>query len=255
VFQKQSKGDVAILTDHVLDVALRLRAPIPESRLVIVHRKSDSKLLDFDDAEHAIIDDSGKVVISFITDEPISLAELGIAEPHNQINATIALICAHHVSHKNVHDLAAALESFQNLPYRCQKIGMWRGKPVINDSKSTNLESTLVALAAQKETCTLLIGGEGKGESYKPIAEKGAQIQLVIAFGASRDAIVSDLSPTLRVVAFATLAEALASIEKTVSSPSPVLFSPAGASFDEFKNFEDRGRFFTEQMLKLLDKP
>ncbi|MBM4251010.1 MAG: UDP-N-acetylmuramoyl-L-alanine--D-glutamate ligase [Deltaproteobacteria bacterium] len=183
-----------------------------------------------------------------------SLAPTSIAEQHNRLNAGFALTAVAHTLGRDVRSLAEGLKDFIGLRHRCELIGTVRGNQCINDSKSTNVESTLVALSSQTRPVLLLMGGQGKGESYTPILKLKDKISSVITFGASGPAIANDLSRELLVHEFPTLTVALGQIAGIISNkPTPILFSPGCASFDEFNNYEHRGDVFREQMKGLLD--
>lgn len=183
-----------------------------------------------------------------------SLAPSSIVEPHNRLNAGFALTAVAHTLKRDVQSIVNGLTDFIGLRHRCELIGTIRGHACINDSKSTNVESTLVALASQTRPVLLLMGGQGKGESYVPILGQKEKIAGVITFGASGPEIANVLSAELPVHEFPTLTLALGQIAGIISSmPHPVLFSPGCASFDEFNNYEHRGDVFREQMKVLLD--
>jgi len=183
-----------------------------------------------------------------------SLAPTSIAELHNRLNAGFALTAVAHTLSMEVKGIVEGLIDFVGLKHRCELIGTVKGHPCINDSKSTNVESTLVALESQTKPVLLLMGGQGKGESYAPILSQKDKISAVITFGASGREIALDLSRELPVHEFPTLTVALGHIAGIISSmPTPILFSPGCASFDEFKNYEHRGDVFREQMKGLLD--
>jgi UDP-N-acetylmuramoylalanine--D-glutamate ligase len=185
------------------------------------------------------------------TGERIDLARHGIAERQNQLNAGFTLTVAAALTGQPLAALAPLLRGFRGLPHRCERVGTLLGQPVINDSKSTNVESTLVALQSQDQPVLLLMGGQGKGEPYEPVLAERQRIAGVVTFGASGGVIAQALKRDLAVHEFPTLAAALTAIGGILKDrPRPVLFSPGCASFDEFTNYEARGRYFTEQMLQ-----
>ena len=136
--------------------------------------------------------------------------------------------------------------SFEFLPCRYQIVEHDGSGLIINDSKATNVEATVAALEATKGPLYLLLGGAGKGESYKDINAFSQKIKHVLCFGESRSEIAQDLKDCPN-SSYTNLAAAIASVkEKNLSEPATILFSPACASFDEFKNYLDRGAFFTK---------
>lgn len=183
----------------------------------------------------------------------VALQLVGEGLTHNQINVAFAVTAVAHLKPTSLTELERLLDDFTPLPYRCQNVGSVAGHPVINDSKSTNVEATLVALAATSGPCHLLVGGKGKDESYRPLAAYKDRILSCSCFGASGPEIYADVKGDLPAALFPTLAEALNGLPPLVlGTPGPILFSPACASFDEFKNFEHRGAFFTTRIKELF---
>jgi UDP-N-acetylmuramoylalanine--D-glutamate ligase len=177
---------------------------------------------------------------------------------HDFINATFACEAVAHVignsSKVGAVTLMKHLKNFETLPYRFKTIGQMNGHAVINDSKSTNVDAVLCALENTTAPSIVLLGGQGKGESFAPIAKFSGKIKKVICFGESGPIIKHQLGPNIvseLVPKLATVLEQFVKDPKKVDGP--LLFSPGCASFDEFKNFEDRGGFFDRELAKLLD--
>lgn len=190
-------------------------------------------------------DDGKKPEFTF---SPLALA-------HDRLNAVIASIASSFVTGGRRHDCLALLKDFSPLPHRCQRLGSFGGFPVINDSKSTNVEATMVALSSIVSPVVLFLGGKGKGETYKPIGQFSSKIKLVVVFGASRAEICEELKEVgLPVSGFDTLNDALAWFVSAPIRGAAILFSPACASFDEFRDFEHRGQYFCEKIGGLLDE-
>ena len=168
-----------------------------------------------------------------------------VKEWHNCLNECMAALAIAKHSKVPMEEALASLKGFVYLPHRFQIVGTFHGFPVVNDSKSTNVESTLVALRNVSEPVILMLGGQGKGESYAPILDMGSSIRKIVAFGASRDEIMRDLSDRIDAIAFGKLGEAIEYVKSDRAPRSPILFSPACASFDEFRNFEHRGEVFS----------
>lgn len=184
----------------------------------------------------------------------INLERYGLSY-HNILNGVVATLAANALLQKKFEDVFAQLAQFKGLPFRFEKVAEFRGYPVINDSKATNVDATLTALQniTSSEKVLLLLGGQGKGESFAPVAKYAPRIAEVLAFGASGGQVHADLAPLLPCRQFATLRAAIPEIAATLHRhPRTLLFSPACASFDEFKNFEDRGQFFTQSIREAL---
>lgn len=175
----------------------------------------------------------------------------------SDLNQQFAIQVCSYLSGEAPSKLRAYLADFEGLPYRMAHSGSIGGRKVINDSKSTNLESTLFALKGAASQCALLTGGEGKGESYSELAHQGSGLSAVIAFGASAKTIAADISSQnedLLVLIFPTLQNLFENFDTILErSKGTILFSPGCASFDEFKNFEERGTFFDASIRKYLN--
>ncbi len=186
-----------------------------------------------------------------LTDEIKAL----IGEAHNQQNALLALHICSQITQKPVEALTPYLKKLSYLEHRYEvflKKDKWS---FINDSKSTNLSSTLSALHSTNRPALLFLGGVTKGESFQKLTNLREKIQLVVIFGQDRKKILSDLENNLPTKVFSSLKEAMenfSDIMKEVKE-GPVLFSPGGASQDEFLNFEERGLFFKNQVLSFVN--
>lgn len=144
-----------------------------------------------------------------------------------------------------------AIKSFPGLPHRCQWIANVKGANWYNDSKGTNIGSTVAAiegLSADKKSALIWIaGGEGKGADFSQLKDSVSKnVSMAILFG--RDAVLMKqaLENGVNIQLVGTLAEAVALAHQQAANDDVVLMSPACASFDQFKSFEDRGNRFVE---------
>lgn len=141
-----------------------------------------------------------------------------------------------------------AFKAFKGVEHRIEPCGSVRGVACFNDSKATNVDSTLVALKAFEgggKRLLLVMGGLHKGFSYaplKPWLEKTAKAVLTIGSAARR--IEEDLSGAVHVFPCGNLETAVATALQVASKGDILLLSPACASFDQFSDYEDRGRRF-----------
>jgi len=224
LFAASSENSLSIVTHDVLTLARNFHMPEPPGTLLIADKLG------------------------------VDLSSAGISEKHNLLNATFALFAVAKVSGKPVGDLCSLLKDFRGLPHRCELIGTIGNKPIINDSKSTNVESTMVAIESQPGPLVLMMGGQGKGEPYSPLLKSLSGVARLVTFGASGNEIGAALSASVPTTKYLSLAEALKSeLPKVQKQPMTLLFSPGCASFDEFNNYEHRGEFFKESCRKFLD--
>ena len=195
-------------------------------------------------------------VVDYKNYSEISSDMTHIKEKHNLQNATLATLACSFLTRHPTKKLAALLKTFKAIPYRYEKITCLENKVVINDSKSTNLESTKAAIESSKGPLILLLGGICKSRDFSTLRTYKDHITCIIAFGKSSQAIHQNLHLYFLVYTFSTLKEVMNSfcdmIKKTKCCT--ILFSPAGASQDEFNNFEERGEFFTKEIKSLINK-
>jgi UDP-N-acetylmuramoylalanine--D-glutamate ligase len=171
--------------------------------------------------------------------------------PHNQENlkaaiaACRALLPNFDAGTIQFDDLKKALA----LPYRLQEEGEVNGIRVINDSKSTNAASTLVALQSVDRPVILLLGGKHKGAGYEPLAAAISErsVRKVILYGEA----ASSLHKTLKQAGYASIAlasdlsQAVDIAFHSARNEDVLLFSPACSSYDQYSNYIERGKDFT----------
>lgn len=171
--------------------------------------------------------------------------QLALFGDHNVANALCAALIARQAG-AGLSAVAAGLVSFRALPHRMEPIREVGGVLWINDSKATNVSSTLVAVEALERPFVLLLGGRHKGEPYTALGRAaGTRCRGVIAYGESRDLVVNDLASLVPVVGAGTdFAEVLRQARAMARPGDAVLLSPACSSYDMFSNYEDRGAQF-----------
>lgn len=176
----------------------------------------------------------------------VNCAEINLTGEHNYLNALVALALADAVNIPRIASLRA-LSAFPGLPHRFQLVHHHKGVRWINDSKATNVGSTVAALKGLqvKGTLWLLLGGDGKSADFSPLTFwlTGGNVR-VYCFG--RDAaMLARLCPDISVTT-ETLAQAMEMIAGQVQSGDVVLLSPACASVDQFLNYQQRGDCFSQ---------
>jgi UDP-N-acetylmuramoylalanine--D-glutamate ligase len=171
---------------------------------------------------------------------------------HNKLNFFCANeVCKNICSNYSADVFQHFIDSFKAPKYRLEFKGESAGKEFYNDSKSTNIESTLKAVEAfpLAQELTLIIGGKLRQDSvdeFKVLKEKG--VGQIIVFGES----ASNISKVLDVTKVETLDDIFKCIRK--DSKNIILFSPGFPSFDQFKNFEERGEKFNKLFTKFCDE-
>lgn len=180
-------------------------------------------------------------------DEPlIATDEIRLRGPHNRLNAmaAAAVTLARGVEADAVR---SALRSFAGVPHRLEDVAERDGVLYVNDSKATNVASTLVALRSfPAGTIHLILGGQGKGQDFSPLAAAVAQAaRSVHLIGEDAGAIAAVLQGAgVPVTDDGTLEAAVAGAGAAARRGDVVLLSPACASWDQFADFEARGDAF-----------
>jgi len=165
---------------------------------------------------------------------------------HNLCNAMAAALMAlaHGVP---APALARGLGSFQGLAHRLEFVRELEGVEWVNDSKATNVASTLVALEAVEAPLWLIAGGQGKGASYQPLVNASRKKVLgVLTVGEDAPMLAKAFAGEAEVFDCGTLQEAVRKARHVAKPGQVVLLSPACASLDQFKNFEERGEVFRQ---------
>ncbi|ULQ47104.1 UDP-N-acetylmuramoyl-L-alanine--D-glutamate ligase [Flagellatimonas centrodinii] len=178
-------------------------------------------------------------------------ASLRIAGLHNAANALAALALADAVGLPEDAS-RAALQTFAGLPHRCRLVRELRGVRYINDSKGTNVGSTLAAIKGLPAPIHWLGGGQGKGQDFTPLGlalnERNGHAYLFGEDAAVIEASVRAQVPVTRVL---TLEAAVTAAHSRATPGATVLLSPACASLDQFHNYIERGERF-EQLVEAL---
>lgn len=170
---------------------------------------------------------------------------------HNRENVLAAIGCARFLG-ASVGSIARALDTFRGVEHRLEHVRTFRGVSYINDSKATNVDSTFVALQALPNPLYVILGGEDKGAPYAPLVpllkKKAKRVFLI---GQAANKIDRELGDAVPVEHAGTLANAVKRAAREAAFGDAVLLSPACASFDQFDNFEHRGRAFKELVAAL----
>jgi UDP-N-acetylmuramoylalanine--D-glutamate ligase len=173
--------------------------------------------------------------------------ELRVLGAHNRANALAAAVAAH-AAGAAVQAIVAGLRTFPGLPHRLEVVAAANDVLWVNDSKATNIESTLVALRSVDRPIILLLGGRHKGEPYTRLlpALHDRDVR-VIAYGEAADRVVDDLAGDVAVDRMTGTFEDVVAHAASIARPGDaVLLSPACSSFDMFSDFEARGDRFRQ---------
>ncbi|MNO82389.1 UDP-N-acetylmuramoylalanine--D-glutamate ligase [compost metagenome] len=202
-----------------------------------------------------LIEEDGEKWLAFQFDRLMPASELKIRGAHNQSNALAALALGHAVG-LPFASMLATLRGFAGLPHRCQWVGERKGVNFYDDSKATNVGAALAAIeglgADIDGKLVLLAGGDGKGADFSDLRAPVAKYcRAVVLLGRDAELVGSALGDALPQVRVKTLEEAVQRAAELAEPGDAVLLSPACASLDMFKNFEERGRLFARAVEEL----
>lgn len=197
-----------------------------------------------------LIEEGGEKYLAFQFETLMPTAELKIRGAHNQSNALAALALGHAVG-LPFEAMLDTLRNFAGLPHRCQWVRELRGVGYYDDSKATNVGAALAAIeglgADIAGKLVLIAGGDGKGADFSALKAPVSRFcRAVVLLGRDAEQIAEALGDAAPLVRVKTLDEAVQRCAELAQSGDAVLLSPACASLDMFKNFEERGRLFAQ---------
>ncbi|AMG57499.1 UDP-N-acetylmuramoyl-L-alanine--D-glutamate ligase [Pantoea vagans] len=219
-----------------------------DDALTMPVRGADKRCVSFgvDFGDYHLNKQQGSIWLRVKGEKVLNTAEMKMVGQHNYTNALAALALADAVGLPRASSLAA-LTQFNGLAHRFQLVHEHQGVRWINDSKATNVGSTEAALNGLqvKGTLWLLMGGDGKSADFTPLLPwlQGDNVRLY-CFGRDGDALAA-LRPDIT-VRTETMRQAMEQIAPQVNTGDMVLLSPACASLDQFRNFEQRGEQFAQ---------
>ncbi len=197
-----------------------------------------------------LLEENGEKALAFRFDALLPVSELKIRGAHNQSNALAALALGH-AAGLPMEAMLATLRTFAGLPHRCQWVGERAGVNYYDDSKATNVGAALAAIeglgADIAGKLVLIAGGDGKGADFSALKQPVARFcRAVVLLGRDAERLAESLGDAAPLVRVKTLEEAVQRGCELAEAGDAVLLSPACASLDMFKNFEERGRLFAQ---------
>ena len=181
------------------------------------------------------------------TPEPVMpVAEIGLAGSHNVENV-LAAVCAARLAGVPVETVRKAVAAFRAVEHRVEFVRELDGVRYFNDSKATNVDATAKAIAAFSGGILLILGGKDKDSDYAALAPLlRERVKTVITIGSAAEKIEHQLAGVVKIERAETIERAVALVRERASAGDTVLLAPACASFDQFENYEHRGRVFKE---------
>ena len=234
IFRNQRPGDTAI-------VNAAERRSVPRDSSVRVWRFSASAKL----SEGAWLDGDDLVLCLDGQERRIPRASLRLQGASNVENALAAWLAARAAGVSDL-EVQIAFGTFTGLPHRMALVRQLDDVAWINDSKGTNVDATLKSLEGFPPSSVILIlGGKDKSGEFERMRELvSSRVRTVLTIGSAAERISAALEGTTQIVAAETMVNAVRWAHENARSGDTVLMSPACASFDQYRNFEDRGEHF-----------
>jgi UDP-N-acetylmuramoylalanine--D-glutamate ligase len=182
----------------------------------------------------------------------MSIYDFALKGKHNQYNTMAAGIAAATLGIRK-EKIREAVKTFQSLEHRSEYVATVRGVEFINDSKATNVNSTWYALESLNRPTILILGGVDKGNDYSLIEDLVKEkVKGIVCMGLDNKKIHTAFGGMVKnIVDTSSAADAVQAAFQMAVKGDVVLLSPACASFDLFKNYEERGRMFKEAVKAL----
>jgi len=181
----------------------------------------------------------------------LAVSEIPLKGSHNLENV-LAAVCAGALMGCAAEKIRAAIVSFQAVEHRLEYVATIGGVEYYNDSKATNVDATMKALQSFPANIHLILGGKDKGSDYTVLNNLlRERVKSVYTIGAAAEKIQSHIKGTTQIVASGTIESAVKQASSTAQPGDIVLLAPACASFDQFQNYEHRGRVFKDMVGQL----
>lgn len=230
IFRHHTKDDIAILNAENSDV-LDVTKNIKSTKLFFSSKqKQDSYIKD--------------EAIYYKDEKVINLSDIKIKGIHNYENIMCAIMVAKQFNVSN-DDIKQVLSHFNGVEHRIEFVKNVNGREFYNDSKATNVKSTQIALGTFKNPTILLLGGLDRGHSFDDLKEYLVNTKLIICYGETKYRIKEFADKcNIECIVVDDIIQATNKAYELSLAGDTILLSPACASWDQFKSFEDRGNLF-----------
>lgn len=237
IFNHHTKHDLAILNQDNQDV-VELTKEIP-SRKLYFSSQTDSDLCIKNQA------------IYYLDEKVIDLDMIRVQGNHNYENIMCAIAAAKefHVSNEAIKSV---LNDFSGVEHRMEYVRRLEGREFYNDSKSTNNQSTIIALSSFQKPVILILGGLDRGQSFDELKDSMTYVKHVVCYGQTKEKIETFcLKNQIDCVVLDDLESAVKVAYNLSEEEDVILFSPACASQDQFQSFEERGKLYKQYVENL----
>ena len=242
MFENQLERDIALLNADDPEVTKRMPA---KPKIFWFSRQKRVATGAFLRDDQIIFRNEGSEV------ELARLADIPLRGQHNVENV-LAACAAAYLAGAIPAAITAGVKSFRGVEHRLEFVAEISGVQYYNDSKATNVDAAVKAVEAFPGPLVVILGGKDKGSPYTPLRQLlRERARLVLLIGESAEKIAADLGDAVRFENAGTMQQALHVAAAHAQPGDTVLLAPACSSFDQFENYEHRGRVFKELVAKL----
>lgn len=242
MFRCQTQEDTAVFNAD--DPALEQLPKKVKSKVILFSRLKE--------VQRGAFVQNGNIILNLDGEEKVvcTADEVRIPGPHNLENA-LAAVCVAGAMGVQIPVIRHSLRTFRGVEHRIESVRVLDGVEYFNDSKGTNVDSTIKAVLTMKKPTVIILGGYDKHTSFIPLADEMVRSDMIrhaVLIGATAGQIRSALEQEgfTSIENAGTLEEAIGLCRRKAEDGWNVLFSPACASFDMFSDYEQRGRIFKQ---------
>jgi UDP-N-acetylmuramoylalanine--D-glutamate ligase len=247
IIQNQKANDIFIYCEDDLEIKKGLSRHVPIAK---EYRFSQQ----MQNIEGAFLNEKNEINIRVRNQKPftMSINELALQGKHNVYNNMASGIIAKVLELRN-ETIRESMGEYQNIPHRLEHVACIGGVNFINDSKATNVNSVWYGLESFPPNIVLILGGVDKGNDYQMLKSLvRSKVSAIVCIGEDTKRIYETFSEDTDLIVNATsMKNAVESAYHLAKKGDTVLLSPACASFDWFKNYEDRGDQFKKAVKEL----
>jgi UDP-N-acetylmuramoylalanine--D-glutamate ligase len=247
IFENQQAGDFAIVNAD--DQASEALAGRTHAQVFRFSRNKQVEQGAYVDKEQIVFRSSSGIQ----TLMPVS--EIPLKGTHNLENV-LAAVCVGILMGCKPENIRNAVRNFKAVEHRLEYVASINGVEYYNDSKATNVDATIKALESFPSNIHLILGGKDKGSDYTLLNDLlRTRVKRAYTIGAAAGKIESQIKGTTEIIRAETLERAVKNAATSAQAGDVVLLAPACASFDQFQNYEHRGRIFKELVHALTGPP
>ena len=225
-----------------------------DPQLIMALEGHDSKLVPFSMMRTGLTYSIDSKNINTLTgNHLLSVDDIALPGKHNLSNMLCAATSSSLMGISDKH-ITNVMKTFIGVEHRLENVAIIKDVTYINDSKATNLDSVSVAIQSFNKPVVLILGGRNKGADFRLLLPhiKSSHVRDIISYGEAGGQISTAIGDAVRSVQVTDLNSAVKTAQRLAAPGDVVLLSPGCASFDQFANFEERGRYFKTKVMEMM---